>query len=72
LLLILRVFLGWENKKRDFEVEVPAAGNEKDHAEVTIDEDLIDREDRTLRYVLSFWRRLLICSSIKCVYETHC
>jgi hypothetical protein len=44
--------MGWENKKRDLEVEVPAAGNEKDHAEVAIDEDLIDREDRTLRYVL--------------------
>jgi hypothetical protein len=34
------------------EVVIPTAGNEKDHAEVAIDEDLTDREDRTFRYVL--------------------
>jgi hypothetical protein len=52
LLLILSVFLGWENKKRDSKVVIPTAGNKKDQAEAACDEDLTDREDRTFKYVL--------------------
>jgi hypothetical protein len=41
-----------EAAKRDSEVVIPTARNEKDQAEAACDEDLIDREDRTFRSVL--------------------